>query len=85
MSYKKLRNIVFTLHRILGFAIALIAIIVGLTGSLIVFWREINEFQLDQQFGAIIPQDDCLSLEVILDFVKAAYANQPQSVNVSLI
>ncbi|MEH2425432.1 MAG: PepSY-associated TM helix domain-containing protein [Nostoc sp.] len=78
MSYKKLRNIVFTLHRILGFAIAPIAILVGLTGSLIVFQREIYEFQLYQQFGAIIPQGDRLSLEVILDFVKAAYANQPQ-------
>ncbi|WP_158680500.1 hypothetical protein [Nostoc sp. 'Lobaria pulmonaria (5183) cyanobiont'] len=33
MSYKKLRNIVFTLHRILGFAIAPIAILLGLTGS----------------------------------------------------
>ncbi|MEH2275553.1 MAG: PepSY domain-containing protein [Nostoc sp.] len=85
MSYKKLRNIVFTLHRILGFAIALIAIIVSLTGSLIVFQCEINEFQLHQHFGAIIPQGNRLSLEVILDFVKAAYANQPQSVNVSLI
>ena len=78
MSYKKLRNIVFTVHRILGFAIALIAILVGLTGSLIVFQREINEFQLHQQFGAILPQGERLSLEVILDLVKAAYANQPQ-------
>ncbi|MDZ7963253.1 MAG: PepSY-associated TM helix domain-containing protein [Aulosira sp. DedQUE10] len=78
MSYKKLRNIVFTLHRILGFAIAPIAILVGLTGSLIVFQREINEFLQHQQFGAIIPLGKRLSLEVILDFVKAAYANQPQ-------
>ncbi|MEH2298994.1 MAG: PepSY-associated TM helix domain-containing protein [Nostoc sp.] len=78
MSYKKLRNIVFTLHRILGFAIAPIAILVGLTGSLIVFQREINDFQRHQQFGAIIPRGDRLSLEVILDIVKAAYANQPE-------
>lgn len=79
LSYKKLRNIVFTLHRILGFAIGLIAILLSLTGSLIVFQGEINElFQSHQQFGAILPQGDRLSLEVILDFVKAAYANQPQ-------
>lgn len=78
MSYKKLRNIVFTLHRILGFAIASIAILVGLTGSLIVFQREINDFQRHQQFGVIIAQGERLSLEVILDLVKAAYANQPQ-------
>ncbi|MEH1842626.1 MAG: PepSY-associated TM helix domain-containing protein [Nostoc sp.] len=78
MSYKKLRNIVFTVHRILGFAIASIAILTGLTGSLIVFQREINDFQRHQQFGAILPQGDRLSLEVILDVVKTAYANQPE-------
>ncbi|MEH2167207.1 MAG: PepSY-associated TM helix domain-containing protein [Nostoc sp.] len=78
MSNKKLRNIVFTLHRILGFAIAPIVILVGITGSLIVFQREINDFQRHQQFGAILPHGNRLSLEVILDLVKAAYANQPQ-------
>lgn len=78
MSNKKLRNFVFTLHRYIGLAVGLIAILVGLTGSLIVFQREINEFQLHQQFGAIFPKGDRLSLEVILDFVKTAYANQPQ-------
>ena len=70
----------------MGFAIALIAIIVGLTSSLIVFQREINEFQLHQRFGAIIPKGDAygnpkrerLSLEVVLNIVKAAYANQPE-------
>ena len=86
MSAKKLRHLTFILHRILGFAIALIAILVGITGSLIVFQREINEFQLHQQFSAIIPQGDAygnpkrerLSLEVVLAIVKAAYANLPE-------
>ena len=78
MSNKKLRNFVFTLHRYIGLAVGLIAILVGLTGSLIVFQREINEFQLHQQFGAIIPKGERLSLEVVLNIVKATYANQPQ-------
>ncbi|MBN4007082.1 PepSY-associated TM helix domain-containing protein [Nostoc sp. LPT] len=78
MSAKKLRHLTFVLHRILGFAIGLIAILVGLTGSLIVFQREINEFQLHQQFGAIFPKGDRFSLEVVLDIVKAAYVNQPE-------
>ncbi|MEH2332379.1 hypothetical protein [Nostoc sp.] len=34
MSNKKLRNFVFTLHRYIGLAMGLIAILVGLTGSL---------------------------------------------------
>ncbi|MBN3962351.1 PepSY domain-containing protein [Nostoc sp. NMS8] len=78
MSNKKLRNFVFTLHRYIGLAVGLIAILVGLTGSLIVFQREINEFQLHQQFGAILPKGQRLSLEAVLDIVKAAYANQPK-------
>ncbi|MEH2082655.1 MAG: hypothetical protein V7K89_22545 [Nostoc sp.] len=78
MSAKKLRHLTFILHRILGFAIGLIAILVGITESLIVFQREINEFQLHQQFSAIIFQGDRISLEVVLDIVKAAYANLPE-------
>ncbi|MEH2064876.1 MAG: PepSY-associated TM helix domain-containing protein [Nostoc sp.] len=86
MSNKKLRNFVLTLHRYIGLAVGLIAILVGLTGSLIVFQREINEFQLHQQFGTILPKGDAygnpkwerLSLEVILDIVKAAYVKQSE-------
>jgi uncharacterized iron-regulated membrane protein len=78
LSNKKLRNFVFTLHRYIGLAVGLIAILVGLTGSLIVFQREINEFQLHQQFGTILPKGERLSLEVVLDIVKAAYVNQPE-------
>ncbi|MEH1900396.1 MAG: PepSY-associated TM helix domain-containing protein [Nostoc sp.] len=86
MPAKKLRHLTFILHRILGFAIGLIAILVSLTGSLILFQREINEFQQHQQFGAIFPKGDAygnpkwerFSLEVILDIVKAAYANLPE-------
>ncbi|MEI1377955.1 PepSY-associated TM helix domain-containing protein [Nostoc sp. UHCC 0926] len=33
---------------------------------------------MHQQFGAIFPKGDRLSLEVVLNIVKAAYANQPQ-------
>ncbi|WP_375474010.1 hypothetical protein [uncultured Nostoc sp.] len=58
MSAKKLRHLTFILHRILGFAIGLIAIFVGLTGSLIVFQGKISGFQFHQQSGAILPQGD---------------------------
>jgi uncharacterized iron-regulated membrane protein len=78
MPAKKLRHLTFILHRILGFAIGLIAIPLSLTGSLIVFQHEINEFQLHQQFGAILPKGDRLSLEAVLDIVKAAYSNLPE-------
>ncbi|MBG1263853.1 PepSY-associated TM helix domain-containing protein [Nostoc commune] len=79
MSYKKLRNIVLTLHRYIGLAVGLIAIMVGLTGSLLVFQHEIISVQRHQQIGAIAPQGEPLPIERILNTVKSAYANQPDA------
>ncbi|MEH2084599.1 MAG: PepSY-associated TM helix domain-containing protein [Nostoc sp.] len=85
MHSKKLRDFVFTLHRYIGLAIGLIAIIIGLTGSLLVFHDEISEFLLYRHIGTITPQGDAygnpkrerLPVEVILNQVKTAYINQP--------
>lgn len=77
MQSKKLRDFVFRLHRYIGLAVGLIAIVVGLTGSLLVFQHEINDFQLHCQIGTITPQGERLPVEVILNTVKKAYANQP--------
>ncbi|MEH2362679.1 PepSY-associated TM helix domain-containing protein [Nostoc sp.] len=79
MSYKKLRNIVFTLHRYIGLAVGLIAIMVGLTGSLLVFQNEIISVQRHHQIGAIAPQGEPLPIETIINTVKSAYANQPDA------
>ncbi|MEH1845435.1 MAG: PepSY-associated TM helix domain-containing protein [Nostoc sp.] len=54
MKSKSLRNIAFFLHRYLGLVAALVLIIVSLTGSLLVFQREIDEFLVSQQFGQVI-------------------------------
>ncbi|MEH2143699.1 PepSY-associated TM helix domain-containing protein [Nostoc sp.] len=40
MHSKKLRDFVFRLHRYIGLAVGLIAIAIGLTGSLLVFHDE---------------------------------------------
>ncbi|MEH1835237.1 MAG: PepSY-associated TM helix domain-containing protein [Nostoc sp.] len=77
MKSKSLRNIAFFLHRYLGLVAALVLIIVGLTGSLLVFQREIDEFLVSQQFGQVIPQDKPLPIESVLETVKTAYAKQP--------
>jgi uncharacterized iron-regulated membrane protein len=42
MNAKSFRNRIFTLHRYLGLVVGLIAIVVGLTGSLLVFHTEIS-------------------------------------------
>ncbi|QKQ73072.1 PepSY domain-containing protein [Nostoc sp. TCL240-02] len=76
MNYKKLRNFVFTLHRYIGLAVGLIAIIVGLTGSLLVFHSEIDNFDQHLQSGIIRPQGKQLPVEVVLNNVKKIYADQ---------
>ena len=57
---KKFRNVIFNLHRYLGLVVGLIAIIAGLTGSLLVFMRDIDNFAFAHKYGAVTPQGDRL-------------------------
>jgi uncharacterized iron-regulated membrane protein len=76
MNTKTLRNWSFYLHRYLGLAVGIIAIIIGLTGSILVFYQEIDEFMLTQQVGQINPTGDRLSMEIILDKVQTTYQDR---------
>lgn len=75
MNSQKLRNLVFTLHRYIGLAVGLIAILVGLTGSLLVFHSEISTFEQQRRIGTIVPQGEQLPLMVVLNTVKKTYTN----------
>ncbi|MDF5722573.1 MAG: PepSY-associated TM helix domain-containing protein [Rhizonema sp. PD37] len=77
MHSKKLRDFVFRLHRYIGLAVGFIVLIIGLTGSLLVFHSEISDLHLHRQIGKITPLGERLPVEVILETVKKAYANQP--------
>ena len=77
MNNRKIRNLAFSLHRYIGLSVGLILIIVGLTGSLLVFNREINVALVKQKFDRVIPQSQTLSLDAIADSVTQSYANQP--------
>ncbi|MEH1768860.1 PepSY-associated TM helix domain-containing protein [Nostoc sp.] len=77
MNTRKIRNLAFQAHRYIGLAVGLIAIIVGLTGSLLVFQSEILAFQRYQKIGTIIPQGEMLPIEVVVNTVKNNYASQP--------
>ncbi|MEH2082239.1 MAG: PepSY-associated TM helix domain-containing protein [Nostoc sp.] len=79
MNSKKLRDLVFTLHRYIGLAVGLIAIIVGLTGTLLVFHSEISSFDQQHRIGTITPQGEPLPIEVVLNTVKKTYADQPDA------
>lgn len=55
---------------------------VGLTGSILVFKPEISYFLTTRQFGQVIPQEQQLSPEKILDIAKAGYPNlQPVAIH----
>jgi uncharacterized iron-regulated membrane protein len=79
MNIKSLRHGIFVAHRYLGLAIALVVVVIGLTGSLLVFRHEIAHAALERQIGKIVPQGELLSVEKILNAVKPIYANQPDA------
>lgn len=77
MNTRKIRNLAFSLHRYIGLTVGLILVIVGLTGSLLVFQKEIDAALVKQQFGQVIPQSQTQSLDAIASNITQAYANQP--------
>jgi uncharacterized iron-regulated membrane protein len=77
MNSKKTRNLAFSLHRYIGLAVGIILVIVGLTGSLLVFQKELDSVLVKQQFEQVIPQSQTVSLDVVANNVTQAYANQP--------
>ncbi len=72
MKSRKVRNIAFILHRYIGLAMGIILVIVGLTGSLLVFEHEIDEWAIGQRFGSVIAQAQRLSTAKLVDNIKAA-------------
>jgi uncharacterized iron-regulated membrane protein len=74
MKFKKIRHTIVSTHRYLGLLVGLILVIVGLTGSLLVFQHEIDDWAIQQQFGAIVATDRKLSPAILIDNVKTAYA-----------
>jgi uncharacterized iron-regulated membrane protein len=77
MKTKKIRNLTFSLHRYIGLTVGLILIIVGLTGSILVFQKEIDSVLVKQKFEQVIPQAQTVSLDVVTNNITQAYAKQP--------
>ena len=57
MKSLKIRNIAFSIHRYIGLLVGLILVIVGLTGSMLVFEHEMDNWNIQQRFGHVIPQE----------------------------
>ncbi len=73
MNAKQLRTWLFPFHRYVGLAVGLLIVIVGLTGSLLVFQPEIDQFLVRQRFGAIVPQAEMLPVQTLLANVEQAF------------
>lgn len=78
MKSKTLRSIAFSLHRYIGLAVGLILIIVGVTGSLLVFQKEFDQYLLQRQFGQITSQPQRVAIESVVNTVKTAYRDRPE-------
>lgn len=76
MNARMIRNTAFHLHRWLGLIGGTLLCIAGLTGSVLVFWQEIDRIVLAQRFGRIIPAKERVSIHAIADTVKTAYASK---------
>jgi uncharacterized iron-regulated membrane protein len=74
MNTKSIRNLAFSLHRYIGLTVGLILVIVGLTGSILVFQKEIDSVLVKQKFEQVIPQAQTVSLEEVANNVTQAYA-----------
>ncbi|MDZ8222451.1 MULTISPECIES: PepSY-associated TM helix domain-containing protein [unclassified Nostoc] len=74
MNRKKIHDIVFYLHQYIGFIVGLVLLIVGLTGSLLVFEQDFDRFMITQKYGQITPQQVQLSPESVLNTIEAKYA-----------
>lgn len=75
MKTKQIRNWAFTLHRYLGLAIGLLAVIIGLTGSILVFYPEMDEWLVTQKLGNITQQGEQVSVTVIAEKIKDTYGS----------
>jgi uncharacterized iron-regulated membrane protein len=75
MKQVKLQNLIFSLHRYLGLGVGLILVIVGLTGSLLVFVPEIDAQIVQQRFGYVTSQEQPIAPDKLVETVKIAYAN----------
>jgi uncharacterized iron-regulated membrane protein len=75
MKIKRFRNSVFIIHRYLGLILGLLIILIGITGSLLVFEREIDPWLVSQQIDEIIPQNETVSSDRVFKNAQTAYPN----------
>ncbi|MBW4582577.1 MAG: PepSY domain-containing protein [Tildeniella nuda ZEHNDER 1965/U140] len=73
----RLRSLVFQLHRYLGLFCGFILIIIGITGSLLVFEPELEHQLIEHRIGAIVPQANLISIDTVVATVQAELKRAP--------
>jgi len=73
MKTFKLRRAAFHLHRWIGLVVGLLLILIGITGSLLVFEAEISDWLNTQQFGTIVPQAERLAPATAIEIAKTTH------------
>jgi uncharacterized iron-regulated membrane protein len=73
MHQQKTRTVIFKIHRYLSLSLGLIMILIGVTGSLLVFHSEIEDWLITQRYGTIMPQGQRLTLDRIVESAKTTY------------
>jgi uncharacterized iron-regulated membrane protein len=77
MQARQIRSILFPLHRYLGLVVGLILIIVGVTGSLLVFSHELQDRLIVEKFGAIAPQETLVSIDQVFNAAQTFIQQVP--------
>lgn len=77
MRSPRLRSWVFQLHRYLGLICGLILVVIGTTGSLLVFEPELEHQWITQRIGAIVPDGNPVSLDTVVATVQTELSRSP--------
>lgn len=77
MRSLRLRSLVFQLHRYLGLLCGFILVIIGITGSLLVFEPELEHQFIEHRIGAIVPQENLISIDTVVATVQAELKRAP--------
>jgi uncharacterized iron-regulated membrane protein len=73
---RTIRKNSFFLHRWLGLTVGVLLCVAGLTGSILVFWHELDDWVLTRRFGSVVAAGERASIPAVLEMVQTRYAGR---------
>lgn len=77
MRPPRFRTLVFQLHRYLGLIFGLILVVIGVTGSLLVFSTELEHQLIRRRIGDVVPQGNPVSIDQVFAAVQTELRRLP--------